>query len=458
MLRSNLFRSTPFRLALGFGTLFVSAFLAMGLIAYQLMRAELSQGLDNSAREIWEVVAATNADGDIEDIVGAVDNYARLSNGEDRIFVLLDPAGNRLAGNFTKPPVKSGLSMLSAEEAGLSGEGNYRVVSGKVGDNWLSVGLSLAETDRLASIALKSMGWALAIVTVTAFALSAFLATRIRRRLDSIANTMDDVSDGKLNSRIPLIGNGDDIDAVSGQINNALERLGALVDGMRQVSSDIAHDLKTPLNRLQMVLETAAEKIERGEPVSSDVAEARAEGHQINETFEALLRIAQIEAGARKARFAEVDLASVVSSIGEIYADVAEDDGKTLTVLAAAGSDDRVIGDRELLTQMFANLVENAIRHCPEGTQINVSLARSGGRIVAEVCDNGPGIPLGERENVFRRLYRLDKSRTTSGTGLGLSLARAIADLHGASLTLEDNKPGVKVVASFPTIGNTIGQ
>ncbi|WP_395446918.1 sensor histidine kinase [Aminobacter sp. UC22_36] len=458
MLRSSLFRSTPFRLALGFGTLFVSAFLAMGLIAYQLMRAELSQGLDNSAREIWEVVAATNADGDLEDIVGAVDNYARLSNGEDRIFVLLDPAGKRLAGNFTKPPVKSGLSMLSAEEAGLSGEGNYRVISGKVGDNWLSVGLSLAETDRLASIALKSMGWALALVTVTAFALSAFLATRIRRRLDSIADTMDDVSDGKLGSRIPLIGNGDDIDSVSRQINTALERLGALVDGMRQVSTDIAHDLKTPLNRLQMVLETAAEKIERGEPASADVAEARAEGHRINETFEALLRIAQIEAGARKARFAEVDLAAVVSSIGEIYVDVAEDDGKTLTVAAAAGIDDRVTGDRELLTQMFANLVENAIRHCPEGTRINVSLARSGGRIIAEVSDNGPGIPPNERHNVFRRLYRLDKSRTTSGTGLGLSLTRAIADLHGATIALEDNNPGVKVVASFPAVGNTIGK
>jgi signal transduction histidine kinase len=454
MLRSNLFRSTPFRLALGFGTLFVSAFLAMGLVAYQLMKTELSQGLDNSAREIWEVVAATNADGDLEDIVGAVDNYARLSNGEDRIFVLLDPEGKRLAGNFTKPPVKSGLSMLSAEEAGLSGEGNYRVVSGKVGDNWLSVGLSLAETDRLASIALKSMGWALAIVTVTAFALSAFLAARIRRRLDSIADTMDDVSNGKLSSRIPLIGNGDDIDAVSRQINTALERLAALVEGMRQVSSDIAHDLKTPLNRLQMVLEAVAEKVERGEPASADVAEARAEGHQINETFEALLRIAQIEAGARKARFAEVDLAGVVSSIGEIYADVAEDDGKTLTVSATDGHNERVAGDRELLTQMFANLVENAIRHCPEGTRIDVSLSRRNGRIIAEVSDNGPGIPSNERQNVFRRLYRLDKSRTTSGTGLGLSLTRAIADLHGATITLEDNNPGLKAVASFPAIGH----
>ncbi|WP_432283537.1 ATP-binding protein [Aminobacter sp. BA135] len=455
MLRSSLFRSTPFRLALGFGTLFVCAFLAMGLITYQLMRAELSRGLDNSAREIWEVVAATNADGDLEDIVGAVDNYARLSNGQDRIFVLLDPEGKRLAGNFARPPVESGLSILSAEEAGLSGEGNYRVVSGKVGDNWLSVGLSLAETDRLASIALKSMGWALAIVILTAFALSAFLATRIRRRLDSIADTMDDVSNGKLSSRIPLIGNGDDIDAVSRQVNTALERLAALVEGMRQVSTDIAHDLKTPLNRLQMVLETAAEKIERGEPASGDVAEARAEGHQINETFEALLRIAQIEAGARKARFAEVDLAGVVSSIGEIYADVAEDDSKTLTVSAAAGGDCFVIGDRELLIQMFANLVENAIRHCPMGTRIAVSLAQTGGCLIAEVGDDGPGIPSSERENVFRRLYRLDKSRTTSGTGLGLSLARAIADLHGASITLEDNKPGVKVVASFPAIGNT---
>lgn len=453
MLRSNLFRSTPFRLALGFGTLFVSAFLAMGFIAYQLMRTELSIGLDNSAREIWAVVAATDADGDLEDIVGAVDTYSRLSNREDRIFVLLDPAGKRLAGNFSKPPTESGLSLLSAEEAGLSGDGNYRVVSGKVGDNWLSVGLSLAETDRLALIALKSMGWALAIITVTAFALSAFLAARIRNRLDSIADTMVDVSNGKLGSRIPLSGNGDDIDAVSSQINTALERLAALVEGMRQVSTDIAHELKTPLNRLKMTIDTAIGNNERGRPVSDELNDARVESDRINETFDAMLRIAQIEAGSRKARFAAIDLDEVMSFIAEIYADVAEDDGKVLAISGDFRGLHPISGDHELLVQMFANLVENAIRHCPPGTRITMSAKNLGDMVVTEICDDGPGIAPVEREKVFQRLYRTEKSRTTPGSGLGLSLVRAIADLHGATLKLDDNHPGLKVRIAFPMRG-----
>lgn len=340
--------------------------------------------------------------------------------------------------------------MLSAEEAGLSGDGNYRIVSGKVGNNWLSVGLSLAETDRLALIALKSMGWALAIITVTAFALSAFLAARIRSRLDSIADTMDDVSNGKLGSRIPLTGNGDDIDAVSSQINTALERLAALVEGMKQVSTDIAHDLKTPLNRLKMTIDTAIGKNERGKPVNEELDDARAESDRINETFDALLRIAQIEAGSRKARFAAIDLDEITSFIAEIYADVAEDDGKVLSASGDFRDLHPISGDHELLVQMFANLVENAIRHCPKGTRITMSAKNLGDMVVTEICDNGPGIAPVEREKVFQRLYRTEKSRTTPGSGLGLSLVRAIADLHGAALKLDDNHPGLKVTIAFP--------
>lgn len=450
MLRTSLFRSTPFRLALGFGTLFVSAFLAMGFVAYQLMRAELTAELDKSAREIWAIVAATDTDRELEDIVAAVDTYSRLSKREDRIFVLLDPSGRRLAGNFSKPPTSSGLSLLSAEDAGVDGNANYRVVSGKVNDNWLSIGLSLAETDRLALIALKSMGWALAIVTVTAFALSAMLAARIRKRLDSIADTMVDVSNGKLGARIPLTGNGDDIDAVSSQVNSALERLAALVEGMRQVSSDIAHDLKTPLNRLKMTIDTAIGKNDKGKPVTDELAEARVESDRINETFDALLRIAQIEAGARKSRFAAIDLGEVVGSMAEIYTDVADDDRKSLAVKGSLSNLHAISGDRELLVQMFANLIENAIRHCPEGTRIAISAANLGNLVVTEISDNGPGIPPAERDKVFQRLYRTEKSRTTPGSGLGLALVRAVVDLHGAALTLDDNRPGLKVRIEFP--------
>jgi signal transduction histidine kinase len=249
------------------------------------------------------------------------------------------------------------------------------------------------------------------------------------------------------------MGSGDDIDDVSMQVNRALERLQSLVEGMRQVTNDVAHELKTPLNRLQIILETADNKSASGETISRELLDARTELIQINETFEALLRIAQIEAGARKARFTDIDLDAVVDTIWEIYAEVAEDQGMSLAVKKTLqGPGGFVHGDSELLTQMFANLVENALRHCPRGTSVELSVWRDHDRILATVSDNGPGIPLEEHEKVFRSLYRLDKSRSTPGTGLGLSLVRTIAELHGATVTLANRSPGLLVTVDFPAL------
>ncbi len=261
---------------------------------------------------------------------------------------------------------------------------------------------------------------------------------------------MSDVSGGDLARRIPLEGNGDDIDVVATHMNQALDRLSALVEGMRQVSADIAHDLKTPLNRLKMTVEQAIEQGGRGEDVQTLLIDAREESDRINATFEALLRISQIEAGARKARFRPVDLSDIMASVAEIYSSVAEDSGQSLDFATRPASPCMVNGDRELLTQLFVNLVENAINHCPPMTRITLALQAEDDGFSASVSDDGPGIPEAERELVFRRLYRLDKSRTTSGSGLGLSLVKAIADLHAAHITLADRHPGLGITLLFP--------
>ncbi|CAH2406094.1 sensor histidine kinase [Mesorhizobium escarrei] len=449
--RFNLLRSTPFRLALTFAFLFVLAFVLSGAIAYQLMSADLAERLDESVRDTFSVVAATYAEHDLEDLVAAVDSHSKLSTKKEQLFSLTGPAGDHLAGNVTAAGLPDGFSMFNAALPGVPADTMYRAYSGSVGGNNLTVAFSLSETEELETIILMSFGWATFIIAGLAVTGGALLASRVQRRLDGIAATMVDVSHGRLDARIPLIGNGDDIDEVSAQVNAALDRLSALVEGMKQVSSNIAHDLKTPLNRLQMILEGAADKIASGQDVSDELAEARAEGLQINETFDALLRIAQIEAGARKARFIDLDVNGVVKTIAEIYASVAEDDGMSLSAKIFQGAECQIHGDWELLTQMFANLVENALRHCPPGTAIDLSVTRQGNRIVAEVGDNGPGIPAEEREKVFQRLYRLDNSRSTPGSGLGLSLVHAIADLHGASIALGDRHPGLAVIVKFPT-------
>ncbi|RUY82783.1 sensor histidine kinase KdpD, partial [Mesorhizobium sp. M7A.F.Ca.CA.001.10.2.1] len=400
-------------------------------------------------KETYAVVAATYAENDLKELVETVGSHSLRSLKKEQLFSLTDATGNRLAGNFTAAGLPDGFSMFDTEMPGVPPGAEYRAYSGPVGGNTLTVAFSLSETEELERIVLMSFGWGTLIITGLAVAGGALLASRVQRRLDGIAATMVDVSHGRLDTRIPLTGKGDDIDIVSSQVNAALDRLSALVEGMKQVSANIAHDLKTPLNRLQMILDTASEKNLSGQKVARELAEAHAESLQINETFDALLRIAQIEAGARRARFTDVDLGEVLQTIAEIYADVAEDDGKSLSLAQPPETTDRIHGDRELLTQMFANLVENALRHCPSGTTIKLSVGRQDERVVAGVADNGPGIPADEHEKVFQRLYRLDHSRSTWGSGLGLSLVRAIADLHGASITLEDCRPGLEVAVSF---------
>lgn len=447
---ARLLRSTPFRLALTFAFLFMLAFVLAGAIVYQMTSADLAEQLDDTIKETYSVVAASYTDDDSRELMETVENHSARSLKKEQLFSLTDAAGNHLAGNFTAGGLPDGFSMFGAEMPGLPADTEYRAYTGSVGGNSLTVAFSLSETKELETIMLMSFSWATLIITGLAVAGGALLASRVQLRLDGIAATMVDVSHGRLDTRIPLTGNGDDIDVVSSQVNAALDRLSALVEGMKQVSTDIAHDLKTPLNRLQMILEGAADKAALDQDVSGDLADARAEGHQINETFDALLRIAQIEAGARKARFTEVDLREILQTIAEIYTDVAEDDGKSLSSPVVDEAANRIHGDRELLTQMFANLVENALRHCPPGTTIKLSATRQGERILAGVADNGPGIPADEREKVFQRLYRLDHSRSTPGSGLGLSLVRAIADLHGASIVLDDCHPGLAVMVSFP--------
>ena len=359
-----------------------------------------------------------------------------------------------LAGNLTLAKVHPGLSTAPAADLGLQDGLRFRVRQGVVAGNILVVGASFEETDELSGLTLSSFGWAGTIAAAIAIAAGMALAGVVRKRIDVIARTMSEVGHGVLLARIPLRGSNDDIDILSGQINVALDRLAALVEGMRQVSVDIAHDLKTPLNRLAITVESAIEADEAGKPVANLLQRAQEEGARINETFDALLRIAQIEAGARRARFDSVVPTTILESIADAYGEVAVENGQTMR-LTLESALSPIHGDRELLVQMLANLVENAIRHCPPGARIELSGSMHGEQVELAVSDNGPGIPASEREKVFQRLYRVEKSRTTSGSGLGLSLVKAVSDLHGATVVLEDNAPGLVVTVRFPVAPGT---
>jgi signal transduction histidine kinase len=244
---------------------------------------------------------------------------------------------------------------------------------------------------------------------------------------------------------LPIAGVEDDLDRISISVNAALARTELLLKTVQQISTDIAHDLKSPLARLRQTLEAATLAPEG--PSKAAIETAIVQADALVETFEALLRIANIEAGGRRARFAGVDLGHVLDAVVDAFGPAAEDAGQQLTLSISDSCE--VIGDKGLLTQLFANLVENAIRHGDKGNLISVSAEAHGKQIVVNVADHGPGIPEAERENVLRRFYRLDRSRSTPGDGLGLALVKAIADLHGAKLFLSDADPGLVCTVAF---------
>jgi signal transduction histidine kinase len=263
------------------------------------------------------------------------------------------------------------------------------------------------------------------------------------RRIARIDEVLGEVMAGDLSRRIPLEGTSDDIEDLAEKINRMLSELSNLVEGVRRVSDGIAHDLRTPLARLK----TRLERLRRGRSEEREIGEAIEEADRLLATFGAVLRIARIESGERgRTAFAAVDLTSLVDDVAELYRPLIEERGMKFSLHSAPAIS--VQGDRDMLFQAVANLVDNAIKH--GGGRVEISLSTRDGGAAIVVADDGPGIPPEEREKVRERFYRLDRSRTTPGAGLGLSLVSAVAARHGGELRLEDGEPGLRAVLVLP--------
>ena len=446
---ADLWRHSSFRLALGVTLAVLGALIVVGAVGYTVLHRQLADRQDARLLEIFTTLRQSDA-ADQQDLVDEITARITASPSHSSVFLLRDAGGRVLASNIRDVPIPAGWSIVEAALLGVQTDYPYRVFAGDLHSDYLVVGLSNADLDDLSEIILTGFGWSALAVLIAAIAAGSWIASRLQRRLSDVTSTLQRVAVGDLSTRLAVSGRGDDLDLISSEINQTLGRLGALVEAMRQVSADIAHELRTPLNRLRIHIEQAARNAAVSAPVEDDLAAAIAQSETIDQTFSALLRIAQIEAGARREKFAPVDLAALLGDIGDVYAEVAEDAGQTLLCDMAGAA--WVMGDKELLTQTFANLIENAIRHCQTGNAITCKVRAEGNRVTASVADTGPGIPLAERELVLRRLYRLEKSRTTEGTGLGLSLVKAVADLHGAELALADAMPGLRVELQFARI------
>jgi signal transduction histidine kinase len=260
-----------------------------------------------------------------------------------------------------------------------------------------------------------------------------------------------DIMAGDLSRRIPADGAGDDFSQLVDNLNRMLERIESLLEGVRQVSDNIAHDLRTPLARLRNRLDELQKETGRGRAGTELVEQAIREADGLLATFGALLRIARIEAGARRSGFVPVDLAALARDVVELYEPVAEESGRSLRLEALASP--VVQGDPELLSQALANLVDNALKYGADGAPVDVQVAEIDGAPCLTVSDAGPGIPEGERTAVFRRFHRLDSSRASPGSGLGLSLVAAVAGLHRVDVRLGDAGPGLRAELRWPKGG-----
>jgi len=274
------------------------------------------------------------------------------------------------------------------------------------------------------------------------------VSTAALKRVEAVGRTTRAIMDGDLSRRVPVRGTGDEFDDLASGVNAMLDRIEHLMKSMRQVTNDIAHDLRTPLTRLRQRLELARSRAVSIEELREALSHAILQTDSILETFGALLRIAQIEAGGRAVPAMPLNVSKLLNGIVDDFAPVAEDHGQKL--IAEIDPDLKLTGDPELLTQMVVNLVDNAIRHTPSGAKIAVQARAVRDGLELAVADTGPGIPVKERDNVLRPFYRLEASRTTEGSGLGLSLVAAIAERHDAKLSLADNAPGLRVAVLFP--------
>jgi signal transduction histidine kinase len=446
----RLFRTSSFRLTLVYAALFSASVLVLfGAIYWSTnfyMTNQLEAAVDSDLTELQEALRT----GGVQRLATLIQDRVGQMPAGPILYLLEDGKGRALAGNLPSLPPKLGI--VDLELPGLGARGRHvESVHGRgvmlPGGDYLLVGADAYPLNEMREVVLRAFGVSFAVTLLLAFGGGVVMSGSLLRRVETIGRTAREIMEGNISRRVPMRGADDEFDHLAESLNAMLDRTESSIEGMRQISNDIAHDLRTPLTRLRQRLELGQRKAASIDELRSVIHRSLVDADGILETFGALLSIAQIESGVRKERFAEIDLTELLHSVVELYQPMAEEKHQTLTVEIAPKL--IVRGDRELLAQMFANLIENAMRHSPAGASIGVAAATTAEAAEVVVADNGPGIPATEHSKVFRRFYRLETSRTTLGSGLGLSLVAAVAALHDVAVELGDNKPGLRVRLRF---------
>ena len=471
----NLFRTTTFKLTLVYLTVF--ALFAAFLLAYfawntrRLVTQQIVATVDAEIRGLADLYQQ----GGIRRLIFAIDE--RGGRPGSSLYLLTTAAGEGITGNI------GSLTTGVLDKSGWTETAYRRIEDNDTTEHYalvrvmqlaggfrLLVGRDLEERERLHEIILGAGYWSIALVIVLGLAGGLFVTRRVLRRVDAMTDTTQTIMQGDLSGRLLVTGTNDELDRLAGNLNTMLERIEALMRGLKEVTDNIAHDLKTPLTRLRNRAEEALRTAEDESQYRAALDKVIEESDGLIRTFNALLMIARAESGQARAGMTEFDAAEIARGVGELYEPLADDKGLSLRVEAADAAPVR--GNRELVSQALANLVDNAIKYAApqvgnaqapsvvpdapaNGVQpeIVVKAVGEGDRILLTVADTGPGIPEADRARAVERFVRLERSRSLPGSGLGLSLAHAVARLHGGELRLEDNQPGLRTILALPRSG-----
>ncbi|WP_176250602.1 HAMP domain-containing sensor histidine kinase [Sulfitobacter sp. HGT1] len=443
----QLWRSMPVRLALLLVLLFSTVSLISLLASYAVTRNSFETAI---RADLEQDIAGFRAAPNSRAVALLVDAESRGTDPGRVILSYITPNG-QIFGNGAIARDDEGYHIVSLAKSRTEYDGDYLSLTIRLYGGQLTVARSLAQIEALRVVFFNILLLSLLPTILIALSGGLYLARRSKRHVEVIGGTLDDLTNGDLTARVTMGPRwADDLVRIGDKVNQMAGAQEAQTQMLRQVSSDIAHDLKTPIQRVAVYLDDMARTVPSASDEGALLGKAQDEVAGIASVFQSLLQIASVESGSPKAHFKPVNLNQLCETMTEVYEPAAAAKGQSL-VCAVPDKMVQVVGDKNLLGQVLANLVENAMRHTPEGSKITVTLAQNAGRAILEIADNGPGIPAAEREKVVRRLYRLDRSRNTPGNGLGLSLVEGVVKLHGGHLSLLDNAPGLRVRIEFQT-------
>ncbi|HXL99736.1 MAG TPA: HAMP domain-containing sensor histidine kinase [Rhizomicrobium sp.] len=445
-------RTLAFRIVLVYVAIFAASAVALVAFTYwntkRALDAETDQTIEAEIAGLSEQYQRLGIAGLTDVIIG------RSMRGSLGLYLLTDAQKRPIAGNLdtwpqAKPREENFIEFDFERRAG-GGIERHRA-RGKTfaltGGFQLLVARDVDERYKTQRLFTTTLPWTVILMLALGLGGGALMSRNLLARLDSINRISREIMAGDLTRRLPLTRDGDEFDTLAENLNRMLERTERLMKGMRTVTDSIAHDLRTPLNRLRNRLEGVLNHLGGENVEAREIEAAVGETDTLIGTFNALLLIAEAEAGVGREAMAPVDLPVVVEGISELYGPVAEEKGVSLEVAPSGTA--RIEGNGSLISQALANLVDNAIKYTPAGGLVRIAVQNTSAGIALSVADNGPGIPSGDHARVLERFVRLEASRNSPGTGLGLSLVAAVARLHDAKLELSDNMPGLKATLLF---------